>query len=202
MDIIFVRHGKTILNEKNAYVGSIDTDISENGVEEIKKLRRLFQGVEFNKVFSSPLKRAIQSTQIITKNNYTVDNRLKEMNFGIFEGLSYNEICEKYPVESKKWVADYFNYNIPGGESLKQVFNRTENFLKDISHLKGRVLVVTHGGIISCVLSLVFNKKDYFFKFKILHGRMNIVSIEDKYMYIKAINCLDEEIIEYHSIVD
>jgi len=196
VDIIFVRHGKTILNEKKAYVGIIDTDISENGKKEINTLGKLLQGVKFNKVFSSPLKRAIQTTKIITNDNYIIDNRLMEMNFGIFEGLSYSEICEKYPVESKTWVSDYFNYKIPSGESLKEVFNRTEDFLKDISKLKGRVLVVTHGGIIGCALSLVFNKKDYFFKFKVLHGRMNIVSIEDKYMYIKGINCLDKEVIK------
>ncbi len=196
MDIIFVRHGKTILNEKNVYVGSIDTDISENGVEEIKKLAKLLHGIEFNKVFSSPLKRAIETTEIITNDNCIVDDRLKEMDFGIFEGLSYSEICEKYTQESKKWSADYLNYKIPSGESLKDVFNRTESFIKYVSEFKGKVLVVTHGGVISCALSLVFNNKDYFFKFKILHGRMNIISIEDNYMYIKGINCLDKGIIE------
>lgn len=196
MDIIFVRHGKTLLNEKNAYVGIIDTEISSKGKKEIENLSKLLQGIQFDKVFSSPLKRTIQTTEIITGDNYVIDYRLKEMNFGIFEGLSYNEICEKYPVESKKWSADYFNYKIPRGESLKEVFNRTESFLEYISGLKGKILVVTHGGVISCALSLVFNKQDYFFKFKIIHGRMNIIAIEDNYMYIKGINCFDKEILK------
>lgn len=196
MDIVFIRHGKTLLNEKNAYVGVTDTEISDKGKVKIKNLEKVLQGVQFDRVFSSPLKRAIQTTEIITNDDYVMDNRLKEMNFGIFEGLTYREICEKYTDESKRWEADYLNYKIPNGESLKEVFNRTEKFLNYLSGLKGRVLVVTHGGVIRCALSLVFNKPDYFFRFKILHGMMNVISIEDNYKYIKGINCLDKEIIK------
>jgi alpha-ribazole phosphatase len=191
MDIVFVRHGSTLLNEKGIYVGKTDTGISQKGKDDIKKLVKSLDGIKFDNVYSSPLKRAIETTEIIVGKNYTIDARLREIDFGIFEGLSYKDINERYPEESKDWTNDYLNYKVPEGERLNDVFSRVEKFIKDIEGENNTALVVTHGGVIGCALSLVFNSREYFYRFKILHGTINVICIENNYMYIKGINCMD-----------
>ncbi|AGK98848.1 histidine phosphatase family protein [Clostridium pasteurianum] len=190
MNIVFIRHGSTELNHKHVYAGVIDSEISQKGIEEIKSIKKHLQKIKFHEVYSSPLKRAVQTTKLLAE-NYKIDSRLSEMNFGIFEGLNYCQIESKYANESKAWAQDVLNYSIPKGESLAEVFNRTKVFIEEVGSKKGDILVVTHGGVIACALSLVFNQYDYFYKFKVMHGTASVISIEDGYMYIKAINCID-----------
>lgn len=192
MDIVFIRHGSTELNENHVYGGVSDVKMSQKGISEIKNIEKYIKNIEFDSVYTSPLKRAIESTRLITE-SYRIDDRLSELNFGIFEGLNYDNICDKYPEESKAWIKDVLNYRIPEGESLKDLFNRTKDFIDSISNGmgNGKILVVTHGGVIACVLSLVFKQQDYFYKFKVMHGMASVVSIEEGYMYIKGINCRD-----------
>ncbi|MFT8314332.1 MAG: histidine phosphatase family protein [Clostridium sp.] len=190
MNIVFIRHGSTELNHKHVYAGVIDSEISQKGIEEIKSIKKHLQKIKFREVYSSPLKRAVQTTKLLAE-NYKIDSRLSEMNFGIFEGLNYSQIESKYANESKAWAQDVLNYSIPKGESLAEVFNRTKVFIGEVGSKKGDILVVTHGGVIACALSLVFNQYDYFYKFKVMHGTASVISIEDGYMYIKAVNCRD-----------
>ena len=190
MNIVFVRHGRTELNDKHVYAGTIDSEISQNGIEEIKSIKKPLQKIKFYEVYSSPLKRAVQTAKLLAE-NYKIDTRLSEMNFGIFEGLSYSEIESKYVDESKAWAEDVLNYSIPKGESLIKVFNRTKAFIEEVSSKNDNILVITHGGVIRSALSLVFKQYDYFYKFKVMHGAASVISIEDGYMYIKAVNCRD-----------
>jgi len=187
VDIIFVRHGKTKMNEQRRYCGVIDSVLLKEGIEEIGSLKKALENIEFDCVFSSPMKRTMKSASIITK-EFLLDERLNEMNFGIFEGLNHKEVSSKYPQESEKWAQDFLGYRIPGGENLFDVYKRTAGFIEDVNKLYKSVLVFTHGGVIRCALSRVFDRPDYFSRFKVDSGTITIVSIEDEYMYIKCIN--------------
>lgn len=191
MDIVLIRHGRTFINEQGCYGGVTDTELSEAGKSEVSRLSKCIQEIEFDAVYASPLKRGRQTADILGK-DYKVDQRLREMNFGIFEGLSYSEIIKMYPEESRKWQNDFINHRIRGGESLFDVFTRAKDFIEDMSRNYKKVLAVTHGGVIACSLSLVFGSLDYFYRFKINHGAASIISIDEDYMYIKGINCTEE----------
>jgi len=187
MDIIFVRHGKTEVNEKGQYGGFIDTLLSPRGIEEAQAAAELIKGSNFNSIYLSPLKRARQTAEILRVNGKP-DDRLKEMNFGIFEGLSYSEISKMYPKEACEWTRDYINYRIPCGESLMDVYERVSDFLSDISEEKGPILVVTHEGVIKCALCLILGNPEYFYRFKAVHCRFTQIALEDGYSFIKAMN--------------
>lgn len=187
MEIVFLRHGKTELNKKSCYLGSTDDGLSEEGMEEIRAIKDKLKVFDFDKVYTSPLKRAVQSCEILYK-NYVIDNRVREINFGLFDGLTNLEVQNRYPREYSNWIEDYINYKIPNGESLKELFDRTEEFINDISSKYKRVLVVTHGGVIRCALSLAFDSRDFFYKFQVDHGSVNILSIEEGFKYIKGLN--------------
>lgn len=187
MEIVFIRHGRTDINKKGCYLGAIDDELSFEGRREIINLKNFLTDIEFDAVYVSPLKRAKQTIEILEK-GYSIDERLREINFGIFDGLHHREIEEKYPKEYAGWTRDYINYKIPEGESLSELFDRVEDFIKDVSNKHKRVLAITHGGVIRCAMSLVFGSKEQFYKFQVNHGTVNIISVKDGYMYIKALN--------------
>lgn len=187
MDIVLLRHGKTESNLKGYFAGSLDNELCREGREQIAGLKEVLHKVKFDCVYCSPLKRAIETAEILEV-NYTTDDRLREMNFGLFEGLSYKEISNRYPIESDEWKKDFVNYRTPEGESLLDVYNRAKSFIEDIKGKHQKILVITHQGVIGSSLSLVFNKVDYYFKFRIDNGSLSTIAIEDGYMYIKALN--------------
>lgn len=187
MDIIFVRHGRTEMNERGCYGDIHDGGLSKEGISEIERLKETLEDFEFDCIFSSHMKRAMESASIIMR-EFILDDRLNEMNFGIFEGFNYEEINSKYPQESKKWAENFLGYRIPTGENLFDVYKRTAEFIEDVSKLYKSVLVFTHAGVIRCALSGVFDRPDYFYRFKIDSGTFTTISIDDGYMYIKGIN--------------
>jgi alpha-ribazole phosphatase len=187
MDIVFIRHGRTNLNIEGRYGGSLDSPISLEGIEEIKEVSSFISNIKFDYIFTSPLKRAVETARIIG-DDFIIDNRLREMDFGVFEGLSHKEVIEKYPVESQGWSQDFINYNIPKGESLFNVYKRTEDFIKEVREKHKKILVVTHGGVIGCALSMVLGGPHHYYRFKVSHGGVSIISSEDNFMYIKALN--------------
>lgn len=187
MDIVFVRHGRTKCNIKGIYAGKMDLPLSEKGIYEIEKLKETFKGENFDKVYVSPLKRALETAEILGYKGEK-DERIREVDFGLFEGLTYKEIEKKYPEDCRSWNDDYLNFRFPEGESLLEVYNRTCEFIMDIPETCNKVLVVTHEGVIKCALSSIFERIDYFYRFTSEHGRYSIITIEDGFKYIKAIN--------------
>lgn len=186
MDIVFVRHGKTQLNDLGCFIGNTDCDISVEGLRQAEKVKGFLDKFSFDGIYVSPLKRTIQTANILSK-KYILDDRLREMNFGVFEGLNYEEIKQKYPDYLRLWNEDYENYRIPNGESLQDLFDRVEDFIKDVKRKHKRVLVVTHGGVIRCALSLIFSSREFFYKFKIDPGSVSIVEYDGHYGFIKGI---------------
>lgn len=190
MDIVFTRHGKSEGNEKEVYHGRLDLPLTSEGKKEAIKAANLIENIHFDEVYISSLERARETAKLFGLSGKS-DDRILERNFGIFENLSYDEILKAYPKEAQKWNNDFVNYRIPQGESLKDVYKRTKAFIKDMSLKKGKVLVVTHDGVIRCALSSVFNAPEYFFKFKIDYLKLTQLSIEEGYSYIKAVNSIN-----------
>lgn len=188
MDLILVRHGETYDNFNNFYSGKSDCSLSEKGIVETKKLKPFIERYNINYCISSPLKRAIETANILFNGEINIDERIREMDFGIFEGLTYEEALEKYPVEVNSWNDDYINYKISEGESLIEVYERCTDFLEDIQKHKGNVLVVTHGGVIRCILSYVFGNPKFFFKFKVDNSSITILENSDEYYFLKGLN--------------
>lgn len=190
MDIVFVRHGRTEANEKGIFGGFIDTPLSVQGQADAESAAELIKGRVFDAVYSSPLNRALQTARILGYEG-KCDDRLREMNFGIFEGLSYSDILKRFPNEADNWARDYINYRIPKGESLMDVYERVTDFLYEISDKKGAILVITHEGVIKCALCSVLGSLEYFYRFNAACCRFTQIVSEDSYKYIKSINAAE-----------
>lgn len=187
MDIIFIRHGITEYNESRKFGGKSDISLSQKGIAQAKEAALLINSEEISKVYVSPLKRTLETGKFLGLEGI-VDERLKEMDFGIFEGYSYQEIEKNYPKEAENWTKDYINYRIPKGESLEDLYIRISDFIDDISNEQGRVLIITHEGVIKCALCSIFGQLEHFFRFKAEHCRFTQIALEDNFKYIKALN--------------
>ncbi|OSS41487.1 Alpha-ribazole-5'-phosphate phosphatase [Desulfurella amilsii] len=149
ISIYIVRHPEVENALLKVFNGSLDVDLSKNGLVQAKKLKEFFKDKEIKKIFSSPLKRCIKTASIIQEAincELIVNNRLKERNFGIFESLSWQEIEKNYPIEASSFLKDPFNFKIKNGESFSDVYNRVKSFLEEFDFSE-HTLIVAHGGV-------------------------------------------------------
>ena len=162
--IILIRHGQTDWNAEKKYCGFSDLGLNKQGKEQIGKLSRRLKNEDIYKVYSSDLKRAVQSAVIIfkkTKIEKVWD--LREINFGILEGKSHKEILEIEPRIYQDWLNDPYSITIPKGESLNKFKKRVMGALEKIviSNSNKTVAVVCHGGTISIILSRINGSKNF-----------------------------------------
>lgn len=185
MKITFLRHGESELNIKGVYYGQLDPSLTEKGRKQIVEVRDRLG--EFERVYVSPLKRAIESAKIaLGHEEFQVDKRIMELNFGLFEGLSYKEIREGFPEEHDKWVKDGINYRYPKGENIEDMTKRVVDFVEDLKEKGEDVLVVAHFGVICAVLShYICENINSFWKFKSEVASITTIEFLEGYPVLK-----------------
>lgn len=153
MQIILIRHAQSKGNENNTVQGHSDEGLSELGKKQAVKLRDYFKPGDLSAIYSSNSGRASE-TAIPTAHKLNIeikkDSNLREANFGIWEGLTYNEVKEKYPKEYLAWHKNYY-VRPPWFESFDSHQKRVRTALQKIlaSHSKNSTIAVfTHGGSI------------------------------------------------------
>ena len=116
------------------------------------------------------------------------DSNLEEINFGIFEGLTFKEISEKYPVEVKKMKEDWKEYNYVTGESPKEMLQRAVSFLEILDYTKNN-LIVAHWGIINSIISyFISGNLDSYWKFKIQNASIVIFEGNFEFSYLTKLD--------------
>lgn len=139
--IYIVRHGQTDWNLEGRMQGHSDIPLNETGINQAKIIKEKLKDIQFDKVFSSPLKRAYQTAKIITNTEITIDERIIERDNGELEG------------KLKKDCPPNIDFNDPntgfGIESIIDFRNRIFNFFDDITtnYTNENILVVTHAGV-------------------------------------------------------
>lgn len=168
-----IRHGKTLLNERHCYIGVTDDPLSETGTKEIEDKVKAGIYKDVDKVFSSPMKRAMQTAKIIFKEKAVIAiSEFRETDFGSFEGKNYSEL--KNNLYYRKWIDEAYGSldkenkglyeNLPNPisnniilpENNRDVIARVKSgFLKVLEQSEGveEVAIVAHGGTISALCS-------------------------------------------------
>lgn len=155
MEIVFIRHGQTDVNKDNRLQGAeIDAELNEKGRTYAKKAAVNFNEDEFDVVYSSPMKRAVETAKIFTKGKKELhlDKRLVEFDFGDWDGMKMDEINAKHPDVVDPWGKvnrDYVKY-AKNGESYEEFNERCGSFLDEMyqKYPDKKVLVVAHGRLI------------------------------------------------------
>ncbi|OCL26147.1 alpha-ribazole phosphatase [Orenia metallireducens] len=159
--IILVRHGETEWNRQLRFQGSQDISLNDKGIEQAEKLAQRLSYEEIDVVYASDLGRAYQTAKAVAKeHNLEVHklSELQEINFGQWEGLTYNQIQEEYQAEWVMWEENPALNGAPEGESLKDVQERSVKGLEEIlsGHSGNTILIVSHGGVIKVLISTLF----------------------------------------------
>jgi len=157
--LILVRHGETEWNAEGRYQGWTDVPLNETGKRQAVALGRRLAREDIHAIYASDLRRAWETAMIIAAPHglpVRSERRLREIDFGIWEGLTYSEIKQRHPQILTAWEADPLSVVLPGGESLGQVSTRIQATLKDIAqaHQDQTVLLVAHGGSLQVLLCL------------------------------------------------
>jgi len=188
--VILIRHGHTTWNTKGRYCGLSDIELNTKGKRQARQLRPMMRKQGIDNVYSSDSLRALNFAEIVFK-RFQIKRitELREMDFGIFEGLTYNEIMKRYAKIYKRWLEDPFAVVIPNGESLKHLNDRANRALsKIVSGNKNKVIaIVTHAGPIKMVLSSILKTKDIW-KLKPDLGSLNIVEFHHNKARIMLLN--------------
>lgn len=181
MRLILVRHGQTDLNTKRVYQGrGSDIDLNEVGLEQARKTAEFLKNEKIDLIISSPLKRALQTAQIINKYHNidikTID-KITERDFGEFEGVEYAKVDYKNIREEDA----YEKFDV---EHPKKFQERVESFLEDIhiEHYGKNILIVSHGGTLKMLLS-VLQKIPWeigVYKIKKENASISILEIDEK----------------------
>jgi alpha-ribazole phosphatase/probable phosphoglycerate mutase len=188
MKIVMVRHVETFGNVEHRLNGHTESDYTQKGErmkeQLVKELTSLHKKIKFDEIYASPTHRALQIAEDVgmaIDKKVKPDSRLKEFNFGIFEGKTWNESIEIAPKEWEMWMDDYLNYTVPGGQSQQEYHRQCHEFIKDLNPDK-TLLIIAHGGtihgILTNLLDLPINSK---WHFDIKLGSITTVTYQDNF---------------------
>lgn len=153
--LILIRHGETDWSYKRRYCSFSDISLNKRGRAQARQVSNRLRGEEIHKIYSSDMKRTLQFARIIFKGRHIKKSPgLREINFGVFEGLEYQKIMDKYPEIYTRWIDSPAEITISKGENLKDMAERTRKVLaKILSHDKGKtVAIFAHAGPIKVIL--------------------------------------------------
>jgi broad specificity phosphatase PhoE len=162
--LLLIRHAETDAAKKRLLVGSTDVDAAAEGLQKLDRFRRVLAPFSPQEWYSSPMKRAVQTASRIVEScglrcEITVDDRLREIDFGRWEMKGMADISLVEPDMLKAW-AEYDDFVFPEGEAVAHFCSRVEDILSALRRLPAKeIAVVTHGGVIRTMICLALRQR-------------------------------------------
>ncbi|CAB1059569.1 Phosphoglycerate mutase (EC [Olavius sp. associated proteobacterium Delta 1] len=158
--LLIIRHGETVWNAEHRFQGHGDSPLTEIGRNQVAAIGRRLKAINFDTLISSDLGRTQETASIITDitgHDVELDRRLRERNYGVFEGLTVPQIREKHSEVYDQFNTDDPEYILPGGESHRQHFRRNVAFFEELltERFGTKVAVVAHGGVLDSIFRYV-----------------------------------------------
>lgn len=196
MKCYLLRHGESKANIENLFCGHTDAMLTPKGMAQAVAAAEKLSEINFDRIYSSDLSRARKTAELVSMERCTInfDNRLREMHFGIFEGLTYKRICDEHPLAYQHWSQDFSKHAPPCGESMQEVYDRVVACFEEIIEEARRndvenLLIVSHSGVIRSLLSyLFFNELSGYWRFKVDNCGITVIEWEDDYWMLNQMN--------------
>jgi broad specificity phosphatase PhoE len=165
--LIFARHGETAYNAEGRLQGQLDIPLNARGRDQARAVGQTLRarfGAEIDQLetaeafVASPLVRARETMEIaraamgLSPGHYPLDAALKELSFGVWEGLTWPDIEARYPKGVEARSKDKWRFAPPGGESYAMLAERLRPWLEGLS---GDAFVVAHGGVARALMTLI-----------------------------------------------
>jgi len=147
-EIILARHGETKWNVEEIFRGRIDIELNETGIKQAELLAEYLSHTKIDAIYSSPLKRALKTAEVIAshhKLDVEIAPGLIDFDYGKWQGLSHQEVKDKYKELYAEWISHPDKIKIPTGERLNVVRKRALSVVGNvIVKYKGTVVLVAH----------------------------------------------------------
>jgi len=193
--VYLMRHGEVANGGQKRYNGHIDVDITAIGVEQMHRLAGMLADKPITAVYSSDLIRSVKGADIISKRldiSSTPLRILRERSVGVWEGLTVDEIRERFPEEFLLWRADLLNYRPIGGECVADVHDRIiPEYERLVSaHPRQEIAMLLHGGVNRVILAHVLGLNlNNLFRLEQSFGALNIIEhYDDGMAVLKLLN--------------
>ncbi|MCX8109666.1 MAG: histidine phosphatase family protein [Syntrophorhabdaceae bacterium] len=159
--LYILRHGETQWNKEEVFRGTKDIPLNNNGLRQAEMAGVYLKDKGIGRILSSPLKRALQTAQAVSKEtgvNVEIIDEFTDINFGIWEGLTVEEVKKNYTTDFDLWRSSPEKLCVEGGETLDMVRNRVSKAIK-ILNTGGNesILIVTHRVICKVIVLYLLN---------------------------------------------
>ncbi|MBE6957852.1 MAG: histidine phosphatase family protein [Ruminococcaceae bacterium] len=160
--IILIRHGESETNTRKVFTGQLNAALTQTGREQARLMAEYLDKYEVDKLYVSSLQRAVDTAKpIVQRQNCPVElcDELMEINSGLWQGLTFVQISERFPDTHAAWKIDIDNAAPDGGETCRQLFDRVTVFLKKVlQEPEETVCFVCHATPIRMLESYFLNK--------------------------------------------
>ena len=166
--LLFIRHAQTEWNIQRRFQGHGDSPITEEGQEQLQRLKSRLAGLEFDVVYSSDLRRTMETSKMLSGKQRVEEPRLRERGVGILEGLNLEQIMAEHAEAFRAFRSGDKDHQIEGGESLQIALNRAWTFLEEMpeKHPGSELAAVSHAGLIRLIckqiLGLALDAPNFF----------------------------------------
>ncbi len=192
--LLLVRHGITEFNSTRRFAGYTDIEMSAAGYRQAERLRERLADEKIDAVYSSDLKRALVTAEVISsrhKLDIITCPELREVNYGNVEGLTFEEISRLYPEVAESIISFSPQLKFPGGESFEGFIERTSKFLDKLERHapEQTILIVSHSGPLRVLLcDLLGLDQSHWRQFRLDNGSLSIVEISLRRTIINLLN--------------
>jgi len=183
--LFIVRHGETLWNRDGRQQGHLDSDLTERGIKQAQCIADAFKNSPLDALYTSDLGRAMHTAQIVAQGigrQPLPEKRLRERHLGIMQGMTIADFKSQYPDLYAYFRSGDANYAIPGGESIRQKYDRSVACCLELAgnHIGRSILIVTHGGILDGLfrraLGLSLSQPRCF---SLFNASINVFAIQD-----------------------
>ncbi len=155
--LYLLRHGQTECSRNNAFCGSVDPELTEDGREMAQGFAMAYQALEWQAIYASPMIRAIATAKPIAEKlgiDLELRDGLKEINYGLWEGQTVEKVSQEYHDDYIRWTADPAWYPPTGGELAVAIATRALVVIEEIKqrYSSGNILIVSHKATIRIIL--------------------------------------------------
>lgn len=194
MKLLLIRHGQTDWNLLGKYQGQTDIALSGEGIRQVDLLAQNFPVDTLDIIYTSDLQRAVMTAERLAEKFSAplyADKALRELNFGAWEGLTYQEIAERWPQEVKNLFGAPEKLQIPEGETFLMLQRRAMNKIHEIrAENEGKnVAVVAHGAISKAILTALLHiPLHYVWTLRQDNTAVNILRFDDEFVSVELLN--------------
>ncbi len=194
MKLLFTRHGQTDWNIARRYQGHSDTALNQVGIHQAEQLAKRLSKETIHAIYSSDLSRAMATARAVAAFHHIeprMDPRWRELSFGDWEGMTYDEMSAHSPDLFDAWMKDSLAVSTPNGETHLQLAEKVEAAFNEIKtkHKEETVLIVGHSGSMQSLLALLLGVTlSRYWQFRISQASLSELTVYEESVVLNLFN--------------